>query len=53
MGTSGYAHIVDAKYKYSIMDVKTNSPLRSQCFLNDTTFITSGLDAEIYIWLVY
>jgi len=50
MGAGGYSHILDAKAKTSICDVKMNSPLRAQCFLSDTSFITSGLDAEVYIW---
>jgi WD40 repeat protein len=50
MGVAGYSHILDAKQKTHITDVKMNSPLRSHCFLDDHIYLTSGLDAEVYIW---
>jgi len=49
-GESGYVHIVDGRQKMWIGDVKMNSGCRAACFADDRTLITSGVDADIYIW---
>ena len=41
---------MDGSTKLPIMDVKMNSPLRAECFLDDSTLVTSGVDAEVYVW---
>lgn len=49
-GASGYAHLMCGKQKTSIVDVKQNCPLRSLTFLSDQHLVTSGVDADVYVW---
>jgi WD40 repeat protein len=50
IGSHGYVHIADSNSKQWIVDFKMNCTLRSMSFLNENTCITSGYDAEIYLW---
>ena len=49
-GVGGYTHLLDGISKLHITDLKMNSSLRSCAFLNETMCVTSGLDADVYIW---
>lgn len=49
-GLGGYIHIASGKTKSWLMDLKMNCSVRSMAFLDETNMITSGLDADIYLW---
>ena len=49
-GVGGYTHLLEGSSKLHITDLKMNSPLRSFAFLNESMCVTSGLDADVYIW---
>jgi len=49
-GGAGYIHICSGKTKTWMMDLKMNTSVRSLCFKDETTLISSGLDADVYIW---
>lgn len=50
LGSRGYVHLADGKSKQWMFDMKMNSSARTGCFLDDNYCITSGFDAEIYLW---
>lgn len=49
-GASGYVHILDAHRKQWISDIKMNTGARCMCFYDDNTFVSSGVDAGVYVW---
>lgn len=50
LGTEGYVHIADGRSKQWIADLKMNCTSRAVTFLDELTCITSGFDADIYMW---
>lgn len=50
MGRDGYTHIMSAKYKSWVMDLKMNCAVKAASFLDDHVLMTSGEDTEVYIW---
>jgi U3 small nucleolar RNA-associated protein 18 len=50
LGTEGYVHIADARSKQWIGDLKMNCTSRAVTFLDELTCVTSGFDADIYLW---
>jgi len=50
VGKSGYIHVLDGRQKTWICDVKMNSGCRAATFANERTLITSGVDADVYVW---
>lgn len=49
-GAGGYVHIVCGRLKTWQMDVKMNCACRAISFADEHTLVTSGLDAEVYVW---
>lgn len=49
-GRGGYIHICCGKLKTWMMDLKMNTAVRALYFIDEETLVTSGLDAEVYIW---
>ena len=49
-GNGGYIHICNSLQKTWMMDLKMNSGVRSCAFINDWQLVSSGVDAEVYIW---
>jgi hypothetical protein len=49
-GIGGYIHIVCGVQKTLLMDLKMNTAVRALAFVDEFTLVTSGLDADIYIW---
>jgi U3 small nucleolar RNA-associated protein 18 len=49
-GGSGYVHVCCGKQKSWIADVKMNCAVRASAFLDETTLVTGGLDADVYLW---
>ncbi len=50
VGSHGYIHIADGASKQFIIDLKINATLKNISFLNEHLCITSGYDAEVYLW---
>ena len=50
LGASGYVHIVCGKQKTWVMDIKMNSGARSAAFIGNDSMVTSGVDADVYLW---
>jgi WD40 repeat protein len=50
LGSEGYVHIADGRSKQWIGDLKMNCTSRAVAFLDEVTCITSGFDADLYIW---
>ena len=50
LGSGGSTHILNTRSKGWTHHLKMNSGTRSATFLNDHTVVTSGVDADIYIW---
>ena len=49
-GGAGYIHLCSGKTKTWMMDLKMNTSVRSLCFKDEVTLVSSGLDADVYIW---
>jgi U3 small nucleolar RNA-associated protein 18 len=49
-GAAGHIHICSGRSKSWLMDVKMNSSAKSIAFLDETSMVSSGLDADIYLW---
>ena len=49
-GNGGYIHICSGKQRTWSMDVKMNTSVRALEFVNETSLVTSGLDADVYLW---
>ena len=49
-GAGGYIHILCGKLKTWVMDLKMNTAVRALTFSDEITLISSGLDANVYIW---
>ena len=49
-GAGGYIHIVCGVQKTPMVDVKMNTAVRSITFLDENRLLSSGLDADVYIW---
>jgi len=50
VGAGGYVHVLDGKQKTWTADVKMNSGCRCAAFANEDLLLTSGLDADMYLW---
>lgn len=50
LGNTGYIHIASGSSKQWIMDIKMNCSAYSSTFLDENTLVTSGKDADIYLW---
>lgn len=50
LGAGGYIHVACGKRKTWMMDLKMNTAARSGAFINEETMVTSGLDADVYVW---
>lgn len=50
LGSEGYVHIADGRSKQWIGDLKMNCTSRAVTFLDEVTCVTSGFDADLYIW---
>lgn len=49
-GCGCYIHIICGTQKTFIMDIKMNTAVRCLTFVDEETLITSGLDADVYVW---
>ena len=49
-GAGGYIHLVSGSNKTWVQDIKMNTACRAIKFVNETTLISSGLDADVYVW---
>jgi U3 small nucleolar RNA-associated protein 18 len=49
-GAGGNIHIVSGSHNTWMYDVKMNSAVKSTTFLNENTLVSSGYDADVYIW---
>ena len=49
-GAGGYVHVVCGRLKTWQMDVKMNCACRAIAFVDDHTLVSSGLDADVYVW---
>jgi WD40 repeat protein len=49
-GSSGYVHILNGKLKTETSRIKMNSIVKSISYHDENTLITSGVDADVYIW---
>ena len=50
LGSSGYVHIVNGQSKGWMMDLKMNCSAKCATFLDEMNLVTSGRDADIYLW---
>ena len=50
LGTGGFIHIICGLSKLSIGDIKMNTAARSIVFASEEILISSGLDADVYVW---
>ena len=50
LGAGGYVHVASGKHKTWMMDLKMNCAARSAAFVGDNYIVTSGLDADVYLW---
>ncbi len=50
LGSEGYVHVADGRSKQWIADLKMNCTSRAVTFLDEITCITSGYDADLYMW---
>lgn len=50
LGAGGYVHVASGKHKTWMMDLKMNCAARSAAFVGDDYLVTSGLDADVYLW---
>ena len=49
-GVGGYIHIVCGIQKTIMFDIKMNTAVRCMTFTDEEHLLTSGLDADVYIW---
>jgi WD40 repeat protein len=49
-GIGGYVHIICGKQRIWLMDIKMNCAVRALAFIDDSTLVSSGLDADVYVW---
>lgn len=49
-GAGGYVHIACGIQKTSILDIKMNSAVRCITFIDEDRLLSSGLDADVYMW---
>lgn len=49
-GASGHIHIASGRSKAWAMDLKMNTSVKALAFLDETTLVSSGLDADVYLW---
>ena len=49
-GVGGYVHIVCGIQKTIMFDVKMNTAARCMTFTDEDHLLTSGLDADVYVW---
>jgi len=49
-GNSGYIHISCGKQRTWCMDLKMNTSVRALRFIDGISLVTSGLDADVYLW---
>eukprot|EP01036_Dinobryon_divergens_P023637 gene23637-32007_t len=50
LGPNGSLHLLSTRSKQWNMHLRMNSAARSISFLGDHTLISSGLDADVYVW---
>lgn len=50
LGPSGSLHLLSTRSKQWNMHLQMNSAARAISFLGDHTLISSGLDADVYVW---
>ena len=50
LGPSGSLHLLSTRTKQWNMHLRMNSAARAIAFLGDNTLLSSGLDADVYVW---
>lgn len=49
-GSGGYVYVCDGRLKTMMMELKMNSGVRALTFIDEMTLVTSGVDADVYVW---
>ncbi len=49
-GSGGYIYVCDGRLKTMMMELKMNSGVRAITFIDEMTLVTSGVDADVYVW---
>jgi len=50
LGASGYVHVLAPRSQQWITNVKMNTAARASSFIGEYWLLTSGVDAEVYLW---
>ncbi len=50
LGASGYIHVASGQSKSWVCDLKMNCSAKAVAFLDENNLVSSGLDADIYLW---